>query len=146
MATLDKGQTVYVVDRYHDWYRLRVHGGRAGWVHSGLVKLAGSGGSGSSSGAAPMPQAPPNFPSPCVEAKPLRSLPADEGIEVEAWTAGDGVCVRSGPSLGAGLKTKLPAGAKVVVTGVSDHWAYARMPDGDKGWIAGWLLNYTSPQ
>lgn len=146
IATLTKGQTVYVVDRVGDWYRLRVHGGAAGWVHASLVKLLGSEGGSNKGRAASLPRPRPDFPSPKLTANPLRVLPSKKPIEVEAWTAGDDVNVRSGPGLGTAVKKRLAKGTRVVVTGVYGHWVYARLPDGSKGWIAGWLLNYTNPR
>ncbi len=144
VATLDRGQTVYVVDRQAGWYRLRVHGGHAGWVHHELVKMVGEARP-SSRRVVSLPSR-PDFPSAVVEPKALCSLSDGQRLEVEAWTAGEDICVRRGPSLASAVKTKLSKGVKVTVTGVDGHWVYARLPDGSWGWLAGWLLNYTNPQ
>jgi N-acetylmuramoyl-L-alanine amidase len=145
VAVLTEGQTVYVVGRHGNWYRLRVHGGNAGWVHAELIKLVGEEHSATASATPLAPK--PDFPSPTVKPKALYAAGADRHpVRVEAWTAGDDVCVRTAPGLGARLKTKLSSGTKVIVTGVDGHWVYARLPDGGYGWIAGWLLNYVTPQ
>ena len=147
IATLDKGQTVYVVARCGDWYRLRVHGGNAGYVHCSLVKLVGSKGSSASKpAAAKLPPAKPDFPSPRLTPISLYEPPGKKPITVQAWVAGDNVNLRAGPGLGTAVKRKLGRGTRVVVTGLRGHWVYARLDDGTTGWIAGWLLNYTNPR
>lgn len=147
VAVLDKGQTVYVVDEHNGWYRVRVHGGEAGWVHASLVKLAPR----SPSPARPVPARatlprPADFPSPRVQPALLHDEATGNAISVEAFVAADGVNVRLAPSLGASVKSSLRKGTRVTVTGVHGHWVFARLPDGTDGWIAGWMLNYCSPE
>ncbi len=146
IATLDKGQTVYVVARCGDWYRLRVHGGNAGYVHSSLVKLVGQEKAPGKPAAAKLPPPKPDFPSPRLTPIKLYEPPDKKPIVVEAWVAGDAVNLRAGPGLGAAVKRKLSKGTHVVVTGLRGHWVYAKLDDGTQGWIAGWLLNYTNPR
>lgn len=145
LATLDKGQTVYVVDKHNGWYRLRVHGGSAGWVHASLVKLAGQSPAGPKVAAATL-EKPADFPSPRLQPAWLHDEATGKPLEVEAFAAADGVNVRRAPGLGASLKGSLHKGSRVVVKGVHGHWVFARLPDGTDGWIAGWMLNYGSAE
>ncbi|MBC7289023.1 MAG: SH3 domain-containing protein, partial [Armatimonadetes bacterium] len=149
VATLSQGQTVYVVDRHGSWYRLRVHGGNAGWVHASLVKIVGSSPARPSSPAAQAGQPAggrADFPSPRVTPIKLYEPPGNKTILIQAWAAGDDVNMRAGPGLGAAVKRKLSRGTRVVVSGLRDHWVYATLDDGTSGWIAGWLLDYTNPR
>ncbi|MCX7597779.1 MAG: SH3 domain-containing protein [Armatimonadetes bacterium] len=145
VALLDKGQTVYVVDEHKGWYRVRVHGGEAGWVHAGLVKLATESSRPSRPAVASLPK-PADFPSPRVQPAYLHDEATGKAMSVEAFVAADGVNVRRAPSLGASIKGSLPKGTRVVVKGVHGQWAFVRLPDGGDGWIAGWMLNYCSPE
>jgi cell wall-associated NlpC family hydrolase len=81
-----------------------------------------------------------------VEAAGLHDEAGGKPLEVEAFAAADGVNVRSGPGLGAATKDRLRKGERVVVTGVCGHWAYVRPESGGHGWVAGWMLNYCSPE
>lgn len=145
VATLDKGQTVYVVDKHNGWYRVRVHGGSAGWVHAGLVRLAGQASAPPKSAVAAL-ERPAHFPSPRVQPAMLHDEATGKPLEVEAFVAADGVNVRRAPGLGAGIKASLRKGTRVVVKGVHGHWVFASLPDGSDGWIAGWMLNYNAPE
>ncbi len=139
VAVLQRGQTVYVVDRVGDWYRVRVHGGNAGWVYAEFVKILGAG-SGQKAASGPS-----SFPSPRIQPKPLVDIGTDEKLAISAWAAGDAVNVRAGPGLAAPVRGKLSKGEKVRVLGVHRHWVYVQRAGGQKGWVAGWLLNFCSP-
>jgi cell wall-associated NlpC family hydrolase/ribosomal protein L21E len=147
VASLAKGQTVYVVDRKGMWYRLRVHGGSAGWVLGSLVKFT--------------PEAKPakpkatqvaaaasheDFPASTPQSNPLTDLSNKTCIEIDAYAAGDGVNLRAAPALGAMTKSRLHDGDHMAVTGVYNHWVEVRTETGARGWVAGWMLNYCGPE
>ncbi len=146
VANLSKGQTVYVVDRKGPWYRLRVHGGSAGWVLGSLVKFTPDS---TPSKPKPVQVATTNhddFPAPTPQANKLTDLSNKTCIEVDAYAAGDGVNLRAAPALGAMTKSRLHDGDHMAVTGVFNHWVSVRTEAGATGWVAGWMLNYCGPE
>jgi cell wall-associated NlpC family hydrolase len=144
IASLRKGQTVYVVDRKGSWYRLRVHGGAAGWILGSLVKFTPE----NTGGQHPAPQVASHndFPAPTPQAHKFVDLATKKDIEIDAYAAGDGVNLRTAPALGAATKTRLRDGAHMAATGVSNHWVQVRTETGATGWVAGWMLNYCTPE
>lgn len=133
-AKLVEGQTVYITEKRGEWYRVRVHGGEDGWIHSSLVKLeTGDGQTGSSQ---PQPTAPAPSPS------------SGAGCRIEgmsAWIAEDNVNVRYGPGTEHEVKLKLSKGEKVEVLQLSGHWCKVKTGSGAVGWVAGWVMNFKGP-
>lgn len=134
-ATIVEGQTLYVTSRQGEWYQVTVHGGESGWVHSSLVKLPSAGGS----TPAPAPATPaPSTPAPA----PGATRTVDDLV---AWVAEDLVNVRYGPGTDTGVKMKIGQGTKVQVLELNGHWCKIKDPDGNIGWVAGWVMNFKGP-
>jgi cell wall-associated NlpC family hydrolase len=142
-AMLQKGQTLYVVQKKGQWLKAHVHGGTTGWVYADLVKYSDDAGSGSgASGRATTPPliADPDFPSPTrqyVGGAELSDLPA--------WVDDNGARVRYGPSLDTEVKATLDRGTPVTVTDIKGHWCKVRLANGSYGWMAGYVLDFDGP-
>lgn len=68
---------------------------------------------------------------------PPPSLPEKRLV---ATVAGSVVNVRTGPDTSFPRLTQVRAGTRLVVTGHSGDWYQVELPGGQKGWIAGWLV------
>ncbi len=132
-ALVVEGQTLYVTERRGEWYRVTVHGGEDGWIHSSLVKLPG-GAAGASRPTPPTPSTPAPSPTPGHTVENLT-----------AWIAEDLVNVRYGPGTDHGVKMKVGQGTKVQVLELNGHWCKIKDPDGNIGWVAGWVMNFKGP-
>ncbi|NLO07810.1 MAG: SH3 domain-containing protein [candidate division WS1 bacterium] len=115
-ARLVKGQTLYVTERRGEWMKVNVHGGGNGWIHSDLVKLEGSSGSGSSSGS-------------------RSSSTSSSAASAKGFVSGDRVHLRAGPSLNERIKAKVVAGQTVYITERSGDWYKVTVHGGEEGWI-----------
>ncbi len=131
-ALVVEGQTLYVTARQDEWYKVTVHGGEDGWIHSSYVKLPGG-----STGTATTPST-PSTPTPT----PGPSRTVDD---LTAWIAEDLVNVRYGPGTDHGVKMKIGQGTKVQVLELNGHWCKIKDPDGNIGWVAGWVMNFKGP-
>ncbi|MGI5817056.1 MAG: SH3 domain-containing protein [Armatimonadota bacterium] len=138
-ALVIEGQTLYVTDRQGDWYRVRVHGGEDGWIHSSLVKLPGDAGSGT---AGPTPSVSPTPTPPSTPSTPAVGRTVED---LTAWIGEDRVNVRYGPGTDHDIKMKLGQGEKVQVLELSGHWCKIKDSDGNTGWVAGWVMNFKGP-
>ncbi|MGD9495160.1 MAG: SH3 domain-containing protein [Armatimonadota bacterium] len=127
-ALLVEGQTVYVTERQGDWLHVRVHGGEEGWVHGSLVKYEG--------------ESAPRVSTPEPESGGTVSRSSES---MTAWIAEDVVNVRYGPGTDTGVKMKLSRGTQVTVLELSGHWCKIRDPEGNAGWVAGWVMNFKGP-
>ena len=136
IATLKKGQTVYLYESRGDWKKVNVHGGRSGWIAGHLLILEGQ----QRSESAPPPSGPADFPSPTIE----KSNSSPDG-ELYAWIDEERVNVRSGPGQDEEMSFQLTRGQKVQVEDVSEHWCEIKTADGRSGWIAGWVIDFSPP-
>ena len=131
VATLKKGQTVYVYDSQGDWKKVTVHGGHTGWIADSLLTYEDE----KRPAPIPLPPPPADFPSPH----------SGEASELCAWIDEPRVNVRSGPSQNKEVKFQLTHGQKVTVVDVSGHWCKIKTADGQTGWIAGWVIDFSPP-
>lgn len=61
-----------------------------------------------------------------------------------AWVIPEVVKVRSGPSLDSKVIGTLSRGTKVYVIAFREKWCWCSLPEGGKGWIAEWLLQFSA--
>jgi N-acetylmuramoyl-L-alanine amidase len=61
-----------------------------------------------------------------------------------AWVIADSVNVRSGPSTSSDKVASLSRGSKVYVTAFTNKWCKAKLPNGNWGWIAEGLLQFSA--
>ncbi len=134
VATLKKGQVLYVFGEKGDWKQVTVHGGNTGWIAGWLVKYE-DGRDSRDAGLVPLPE-PPDFPSPEYHQPP----PPSE--ELFAWIDGEPVNVRSGPSTDHAVQFQLHRGVQVEVLGAEGHWCQVKTPQGKTGWVAGWVISF----
>ncbi|MBD3293233.1 MAG: SH3 domain-containing protein, partial [Armatimonadia bacterium] len=135
-AMIVEGQTLYVTERNGEWYRVNVHGGEDGWIHSSLVKLPGT----DDGGGDPTPTPAQSTPSTPGSTGPGRTVD-----DLPAWIGEDMVNVRYGPGTDHGVKMRLGQGEKVEVLELNGHWCKIKDSDGNIGWVAGWVMNFKGP-
>ena len=135
IATLQKGQTVYVYDSQGDWKQVTVHSGKSGWIAGRLLTYEGA----TAAQPIPLPPAQPDFPSP----QTTRS--DQQGGDLYAWIDEPRVNVRSSPGQDNKVKFQLERGQKVKVVNVSGHWCQIETSNGQTGWIAGWVIDFSPP-
>jgi len=138
VALLNKGQVVHVFGEKGDWKQVTVQGGNTGWVAGWLIKYET--GSGNTPHIDPLPDAPPDFPSPEY---PIMS--AAEQEKLYAWIDGSKVNVRAGPGTDQPVRLQLSQGQKVEVLGADGHWCQVKVPPKSVGWVAGWVISFLPP-
>ncbi len=137
IALLNKGQVVHVFGEKGDWKQVTVQGGNTGWVAGWLIKYETD--SGNAPNVDPLPDAPPDFPPP-----EYPSASADQE-KLYAWIDGNKVNVRAGPGTDQPVRLQLSRGQKVEVLGANGHWCQVKVPPGDVGWVAGWVISFLPP-
>ncbi len=119
-AHVVQGQTVYVTQRQGDWYRVRVHGGNDGWIHTSLVRMAGEG-----------------------EPAPARPAAQEQsGSTARGYVAGSRVRLRAGPGTTESIRATVVEGQTVYVTGRQGDWLSVTVHGGASGWIHGDLVRF----
>lgn len=106
------GDRLPVLDRSGDWYQVSLSSGQKGWVASWLVNVE-------------QPQAP---------------APAQNGGQV-AVVSGSQINVRGGPGTSYPITTQVVYGERLPVSDKSGDWYQVCLSTGNKGWVAGWLVN-----
>ncbi len=134
-ALVVQGQTLYVTDRDDEWYKVSVHGGEDGWIHSSLVKLPGD----------EEPSPAPDTDTPETPSTPRDLSPGRTVEDLDGWIGEDIVNVRYGPGTDHDVKMTLSQGTKVEVLELNGHWCKVKSPSGTIGWVAGWVMNFKGP-
>ncbi|HEX6291667.1 MAG TPA: SH3 domain-containing protein [Herpetosiphonaceae bacterium] len=113
IGKLTEGQTVRLLGRNGEWYKIETKNGTTGWLHGELVNV--------SSAAANS-----------LMTVKASAVPAKARV---GTTTDSNVNLRSGPSTGYKVVTQLPAGIKLEVLGQQDGWYRVATPKGTVGWI-----------
>lgn len=150
VTQVQQGTLLLDLQQEGDWYRVRLPGGEEGWVAGWLV----SAGQGQPAGRDPSPRVPPGP----IQVEPLDrgtspgERPAPPGgpgisppVERAAAVSVDLLNVRAGPGTGHGIISRLSRGEQVAILGQVYQWYQVRLPDNREGWVAGWLVELTSP-
>lgn len=126
------GDRLPVLDRSGDWYQVALSSGQKGWVASWLVSVE-------------QPQAPaPSQASWLANVKqPQAPAPAQNSGQV-AVVSGSQINVRGGPGTSYPLTTQVGNGERFPVLNKSGDWYQVSLSTGNKGWVAGWLVNIVS--
>ncbi len=127
IARLREGQTVWVLERQPSWAKVRVNNGAAGWIARAYLKPPNS--------ATAVPPAPAGFPDPGKSR--FRTL--------TAWIDEDSCNIREGPGQDRNVKFQLSKGTKVTVTAMDNQWCKIKTANGQVGWIAGWVIDFSPP-
>jgi len=138
IALLNKGQVVHVFGEKGDWKQVTVQGGNTGWVAGWLIKYETD--SGNTPEVDPLADAPPDFPPP-----EYSNVSGGNGQELYAWIDGSKVNVRAGPGTDQPVRLQLSQGQKVEVLGADGHWCRVKVPPGNVGWVAGWVISFLPP-
>ena len=127
VARVLDGQTVWVLDRKPNWAKVKVNNGAVGWVARDYLKPPNN--------AASMPPAPADFP----------NAGKSRFSTLTAWIDEDSCNIREGPGQDQGVKFQLAKGTKVTVTGMDGQWCKIKADNGDTGWVAGWVIDFSPP-
>ena len=112
VSKLKQGQTVQLLGRDGEWYKIQTKSGQTGWLHGDLVNVSES------------------------TSKSLMTVKAAQPAKARVGTTTESnVNLRSGPSTGHKIVTQLSAGAKLEVLGQQDGWYRVATPKGTIGWI-----------
>jgi cell wall-associated NlpC family hydrolase len=116
IGTLKQGQTVRLLGRSGDWFKVETKAGATGWVHSELVDVSSQ------------------VSDSLVSIKATTSAPAAAPVRVGV-TTDDKVNLRSGPGTAHNVLAQLPSGAKLEVLGQQDGWFKVATSKGTVGWV-----------
>jgi uncharacterized protein YgiM (DUF1202 family) len=125
VARLRQGQTLWIMEKRPNWALVHVEGGAIGWVARDYLKAPGS-----------APVAPPNFPSTSGGGH-FRTL--------TAWVDEEPCNVHSGPSVDSDVSFQLKKNERLTVTALDGNWCKIKADNGDTGWVAGWVIDFTPP-
>ncbi|MBO8138122.1 MAG: SH3 domain-containing protein [Desulfotomaculum sp.] len=115
IGMVDKGDKLAVLSQKNNWYQVRTSNGKTAWIAGWLVEVQGG-------------EVPASAPS----NKPL------EGRKEVVITATD-VNVRSGPGISYQVLGMVNEGERYQWLAGSGQWYKVKLPNGEEGWIAGWL-------
>lgn len=123
LSQVTAGSVLAVLAENDGWYQVAVPGGGKGWITGEFLDL-----------------------------RDLKDLPVAEGTVPPAYyvtPAGvtryalvmkDAVNVRSLPTLDSPITAKLALGQQLEILGEQNGWYKVSLPEGQNGWIAGWLV------
>jgi cell wall-associated NlpC family hydrolase len=126
VARVRQGQTVWVLEKRANWARVKVNNGATGWIHRDYLKPPAS---------TSVPAGPADFPS--AGASRFRTL--------TAWIDEDTCNIREGPGTSYPVKFQLRKGEKVTVTELEGQWCKIKTGEGQVGWVAGWVVDFSPP-
>lgn len=116
VGKLRQGQTVRLLGRSDDWYKVQAKDGTTGWLHSELVDVADSVAN--------------NLVT--IKSTSQASSPAPARL---GTTTDENVNLRKGPGTDNEVITKLPAGIALQVLSQQNGWFKVSTPKGTVGWI-----------
>jgi N-acetylmuramoyl-L-alanine amidase len=134
-GTVSRGTRLSVLGRQGDWLQVRLPDGQSGWV---FATYTGAGTAQPTPAASPAGQA-PQQPAPSGSGLPV---PTERLVSV----AVDSSTVWSGPGFDTRQISTLPQGTSLTVVSEQSDWLQVRLPGGDLGWIASWLVTAAAPQ
>jgi N-acetylmuramoyl-L-alanine amidase len=118
------GQRYSVLERSGDWHQVWL-GTSTGWVADWLVAFD------------PVSSSTPPQAEPPVSSNP----PATQPNEQVAVVSGSQVNVRSGPGTTSAVVGQVSKGDNLPVLNQSGDWYQIKLPGGNAGWVAGWLVS-----
>ncbi len=121
VAQVNSGDVMPVLGNQNDWYNVRLSSGGTGWIAGWLVTV-------SITPTAPIVPAPP----------PSRS---DATTGRNAVVTGSVVNVRGGPGTANNVISQVFQGNSLAVLDQSNDWIRVALPNGNTGWVAGWLVS-----
>lgn len=119
IAQVTRGTRLPILAEQDAWYLVEVPGGPAGWIAGWLVEL------------------PDAIPTGEISLRDNFAAPAD--ATRSALIMKNSINVRSDPLITSSVISRATLGQQLPVTGEENGWFAVRLPDGQSGWIAGWL-------
>lgn len=134
ISQLNRNTPVTVKNQRGDWYQVVTKEQKEGWIAGWLLSQA----DGSSvlkdpgTGAVIYPQNPETAPSGITES----GIKVNDNIIIKESV----VNVRQGPGIEYGIITTVKAGQGFAVIDAEKNWLKIKLPSGNAGWIADWLV------
>ncbi|MTI81713.1 MAG: AMIN domain-containing protein [Firmicutes bacterium] len=121
VKTVDKGDEMSLLEKKGDWYKVKTSSGQTAWVAGWLVREEN----------APLPE-------------PAEST-TDNAGEIRKYVVitANYVNVRNGPGISNQEMGMVDEGERYQLLGTSGDWYKLKLPDGQEGWVAGWLGEIT---
>jgi len=119
IAQVTRGTRLPILAEKDAWYLVEVPGGPTGWIASWLVEL------------------PDATPKGGIRLRENFAAPVD--VTRSALIMKNSVNVRSAPLIASSVISSATLGQQLPVTGEENGWFAVHLPDGQSGWIAGWL-------
>ncbi|HAA34507.1 MAG TPA: hypothetical protein DCD97_04265 [Firmicutes bacterium] len=113
------GTRLTVLAAEGEWFLVELPGGEKGWIAGWLVELHDP------------------LPGGATELGENDGLPSN--VARSALVMKDSVNIRSGPGVENPVITKVNTGQQLKIIGEQNGWFAVSLPDGQKGWVAGWL-------
>jgi len=117
---LARGTAVSVLDFQNDWYQIKLSSGQIGWVAAWLVK--------------------PD--------EPTKVSNGEESIQAtqikQAIVNVETLNIRSEPNINSAKIGTFVYGTRLNIIGSADDWYQVSLGNGQKGWVAGWLVTLTN--
>jgi N-acetylmuramoyl-L-alanine amidase len=121
-----KGGKYNVTQTSGQWLKISLPNGQSGWIAGWLASVSEV-----------EAKAEPANPAPPAQ----NQTPTNTSKVKEATITASTVNVRSGPGTSYGIVSKVYKGGKYDVTQTSGQWLKITLPNGQSGWIAGWLAS-----
>jgi N-acetylmuramoyl-L-alanine amidase len=120
VTQVGSGSTLPILGSSADWYNVSISSGGSGWIAGWLVTVVNS-----------------------PVSTPSRS---DATSSRNAVVTGSTVNVRGGPGTTNSVISQVVQGDSLAVLEQSGDWYRVKLPNGNSGWVAGWLVSMqTSP-
>ena len=120
LTQVSTGTRLTILAEEGEWFQVALPSGVKGWIIGQYVDFSRSGSSGA------------------VDLRGLYAMPSDASRT--ALVMKPSVNVRSSPGVDYPTVGRVTLGQKLPILGEQNNWLSVRLPDGQRGWIAGWLV------
>ncbi|MFD1736704.1 SH3 domain-containing protein [Bacillus salitolerans] len=132
IGKVKKGDTLNILSNQHEWYEVSITNGK-GWVHQDYITVTTESDS----------REEPDGNDSLGENLSNTESP-DSSNELVATVTASSLNVRDHFTLSGNIVSKVKKGDKLTVVAEENNWCQVILPDGSKGWVAGWYLDKTT--